>query len=87
MFLGLFCVRKGESMPSTPCTLCVKFSATYIQRQYNQGQGECSSSSSMTVAVIENYQDNISTIQEGHCSTERAILFIQKSENESEDPY
>ena len=41
----------------------------------------------MIVAVIENYQDNSSTIQEGHCNTERAILFIQNHQNESEDPY
>jgi len=80
-------MRKGESTPSNPCNLCAKFSTTYIRRKYGQGQGECSLSSSMIVAVIENYQDNSSTIQEGHCNTERAILFIQNHQNESEDPY
>lgn len=38
----------------------------------------------MTATVIESHADNISPVQEGHQSTERAILFIKNNQTVSE---
>ena len=41
----------------------------------------------MTAAVIESHADNISPVQEGHQSTERAIWFIKNNQIVNKDPY
>ena len=61
--------------------------ALYTRDSTTKGQVGWSSSGSITTTFMEIYSVNISPIQEGHQSTERAILFIKYNQTIIKDPY
>ena len=80
-FWPVLCARRSKIRSGFQC---MNSSATTVKEQHGQGKEGRSSRSSMTATIIESHGNNTSPIQEGHQSTERAILFIKNNQTVSE---